>query len=174
MVNHGYKWKSLKLQAPLLLYSKITTKTTLNYDISKSYPDSTISATAKAWTITQNGQTIDICVNPRNDPPTGACFRKSGISAVAAHLGQSVVSIANQNLSEPQKESLRWHCCLGHVGLQTIQFMMRSGAPASSEGMRQQHTQASKISHQDLPKCAACQFRRQCNRPKPGHKQKVI
>ena len=83
---------------------------------SKSYPDSTISATAKAWTITQNGQTIDIYINPRNNLPTSTCFRKSAVSSIAANLGETVVSMANQNLSEPQKESLRWHHRLGHVG----------------------------------------------------------
>ena len=118
---------------------------------SKTHPDSSISVTAEAWTITQNRQTIDIHINPRNNLPTSTCFQKSGINSIAAHLGESVVSMANQNLSEPQKELLCWHCRLGHVGLQTIQFMMRSGALVSSKSMRRLHTQASKVPHGDLP-----------------------
>ena len=57
-------------------------------------------------TVKKGDQTIDVFVNPRNNLPMSTYFRKEGIDLVAANLGESVVSLQNQNLSEPQKESL--------------------------------------------------------------------
>jgi hypothetical protein len=34
---------------------------------------------------------------------------------------------ANHNLSEPEKELLRWHYRLGHISFRKIQFLFRSG-----------------------------------------------
>ena len=93
---------------------------------------------------------------------------------MAANLGESVVSLQNQNLSEPQKELLRWHYRLGHVGFRTNQFIMRTGALASSESKRRLHKAASKLSHQDLPKCSAWQFGRQTSRPVPGKVTSIV
>ena len=45
---------------------------------------------------------------------------------------------------------------------------MRNESLASSQAMRSLHTRAAKLAVKDLPKCAACEFRRQTNRSKPG------
>ena len=79
----------------------------------------------------------------------------------------------NYNLSEPHKELIQWHNRLGHIGLRTIQFLMRSRALATSQLKQQLHTRAAKITVHDLPKCPACQFGQQTNRPVPGSKQVV-
>ena len=51
---------------------------------------------------------------------------------------------------------------------------MRSGALAGSESKRRLHKAASKLSHQDLPKCSACQFGRQTSRPVPGKVTSIV
>ena len=90
-------------------------------------------------------------------------YRQQGLQTAAANLGESIIHSSNLNLTEPQKELLCWHYCLGHVGFQTIQFIMHTGALASSESMRCLHNAASKLQPSDLPKCSACQFERQTN-----------
>ena len=40
----------------------------------QTHPDSTITVTADAWTISKNGQSIDVHVDPRNNLPIAICF----------------------------------------------------------------------------------------------------
>ena len=56
-----------------------------------------------------------------------------------------------------------------------MQFLLRSGVLATSERFKRLHSAAAKLSHHELPKCAACSFGRQTNRPVPhGRKSKAI
>jgi hypothetical protein len=57
------------------------------------------------------------------------------------------VSIANHNLSEPKKELLCWHQRLGHLSFRPIQFLLRTGALATSVSLKKLHTAACKIVH---------------------------
>ena len=68
----------------------------------------------------------------------------------------SQVHDSNLNLSEAQKELLRWHQRLGHVSFSKVQFLMRTGVLALSEGKRRRHQAASSL--REAPKCAACMF----------------
>jgi hypothetical protein len=81
------------------------------------------------------------------------------------------VSSANLNLTEPEKELLQWHYCLGHFVYQKIQQLMKSGVLSHSQATCTLHTAASKI--QNPPKCAACQYGKQCHRP-PGKTSSVV
>ena len=84
-------------------------------------------------------------------------------AAVAAYNG-CVTDETNQNVSEGQKELLRWHFRLGHVSMQTIQQLLRSGAL----GQSRLHTSAAKC---ELPKCAACAYGKAKRRAtRPGHR----
>ena len=67
-----------------------------------------------------------------------------------------VLNHRNHNLSEPEKELMRWHAKLGHMGLDRIQFLMRSQVLSHSEETRRLHQACGRI--KTLPKCAACQF----------------
>ena len=51
---------------------------------------------------------------------------------------------------------------------------MRTGTLASSESERRLNKAASKLSHQDPPKCSACQFGRQTSRPVPGKVTSIV
>ena len=75
---------------------------------------------------------------------------------------------ANINLTEPEKELLRWHQRLGHISIKKVQFIMRTGILASSEKQKRLHIAASKL--EKPPLCAACQFGKQRRRKAPGTK----
>ena len=141
---------------------------------SKAHPDSTITVNNNHWTVKKKGEAIDVFINPRNNLPTSTCYRKKAVHEAAASLGESITHHCNFNLSEPQKELLRWHQRLGHVSLKTVQFILRTGALAKSDSMRRLHSAASKIQTNDLPKCSSCQFGKQTNRAKPGRKLEVV
>ncbi|KAL7569263.1 hypothetical protein ACA910_016815 [Epithemia clementina (nom. ined.)] len=77
-----------------------------------------------------------------------------------------VISFENFNLTEPQKELLRWHYRLGHMGFKKVQFLFCSGVLATAEGSRRLQTAACRLT--SMPLCAACQFGKQTCRPTPG------
>lgn len=147
----------------------------------KQYPQNPITISGSSWSIAPNPSDlseggIDVFINPSNNIPCSTCFRHSSVQHTATVYSAlvSTTHASNGNLNEPQKELLRWHYRLGHVGFRTIQFIMRTGVLASSEGMRRLHTAAARLIPQDLPKCAACQFGRQTSRPLPGKISKVV
>ena len=119
---------------------------------------------------------IDVFIDPANNLPTSVCFKQEEINKLTVNYAESITAThsENHNLPEPHKELLRWHYRLGHIGLRTVQFLMRSGALATSQSKQSLHTQAVKIPVHDLPKCAACQFGRQTNHAVPGKVSKVI
>ena len=84
----------------------------------------------------------------------------------------STVDEANSNLTKPEKELICWHCCLGHIGFQKVQFLMRMGVLSQSQRNHKLHTVACKIIHP--PKCTACQFGKQKQCPSPGKQSSVI
>ena len=81
---------------------------------------------------------------------------------LAANL--SVMDTLNQNLSHGQKDALKWHQRLGHIGFQWIQWLARNGFLGSA-GNRMVSCEA--------PLCAACQLARAQKRPTGSkHEQK--
>ena len=77
----------------------------------------------------------------------------------------------NLNLSGPEKELLRWHYRLGHIGVKRVQWMFRQGILATSEATRRMHSAACKITHGPL--CTACQYAKQRRKTMPGHSKIV-
>ena len=147
----------------------------------KHYPKNKISLTSNSWTIqpdpdVAHENAIDIIINPINNLPMTTCFRGKSLNQLALLFSKSIASThsSNYNLSEPHKELLHWHYWLGHVGLRTIQFLMRSGALSTSQAMKRLHTRAANKPSHDLPKCAAYQFGRQTNRSVAGKVTRVI
>ena len=74
------------------------------------------------------------------------------------------VSDINLNLSDAQKELLRWHQRLGHISFAKVQHLLQSGALAKSESARRLHRAASQCV---IPKCSACLYAKQRRRPAP-------
>jgi hypothetical protein len=95
---------------------------------------------------------------------------EAGPQALTAAI--AITIDANANLSEPEKELLRWHARLGHLGFRKIQFLMRTGILSRSESTRRLQVAACKLSRP--PKCAACQFGKQSQRPSPGQKTTAV
>ena len=62
-----------------------------------------------------------------------------------------VTEQANTNLTAAQKELLRWHYCLGHIGLKHVQWLVR-------QGKLKVRGKPSSVANCDLPQCASCNF----------------
>ena len=84
----------------------------------------------------------------------------------------STVSDHNDNLTEAQKELLRWHQRLGHLDFNKVKHLLRTGVLSHTDKYRSLHTAASKVQH--APKCAACLFGKQTITSAPGKVVKVI
>jgi hypothetical protein len=119
--------------------------------------------------------TVVAHVNPINNLPTTLTYNYGDTMEAAEGLSAviNVVNEANINLTSADKELLRWHHRLGHIGFKSVQFLMRTGVLShSAETPRSLHTTASKIIHP--PKCAACQYGKQTCRPVPGKTTSVV
>jgi hypothetical protein len=144
----------------------------------QSYPGETINM--EAHQLTLSGNTGSRCnpvvarVNPGNNLPMTASYLCSDVGSAPEALNAIVtaVSAENMNLSEAQKELVRWHNRLGHISYKRIQSLMRSGTLAHSEATCHLHTAACKLT--EPPKCAACQFGKQKRRPTPGKRSSVV
>ena len=74
----------------------------------------------------------------------------------------TTISEENNNLSEPEKELLRWHQRLGHIAFSKVQNLFRAGILSNTEATRRLHRRAATITI--IPKCAACCFGKQHQR----------
>jgi len=117
---------------------------------------------------------IEILVDGATNLPIGFAYAVDSAVKLQSAFNStiSVVSEANVNLSPGEKELLRWHFKLCHLSFKRIQFLMRSGVLAHTEGVRRLQTTASKL--QQRPVCAACQFGKQRCRSAPGQRRTVM
>jgi hypothetical protein len=105
-------------------------------------------------------------LNPSNNIPSCSAFKSDDLQAAVHHIEASMTAVvdpANINLSESEKELLRWHQRLGHMDYRKIQFLMRTGVLSTSQNQRAMHASSAKI--RNPPKCAACQFGKQTTAP---------
>jgi hypothetical protein len=93
--------------------------------------------------------TITCMLDERTNLPISMASSKPTKPGCGIHL--CVTDDENQNLSQAQKEVLRWHFRLGHLGFRTIQMLLWSKALGESNLKRA----AAKC---PLPKCASCQY----------------
>ena len=136
------------------------------------YGERVILDSQKAYLTGQRGNTKRIPVvavnDPRTDIPTSVAFLPKLLKPAIVSLNNIITTVhkANLNLTDPEKELLRWHYRLGHLDFRRIQFLMRAGTLAHTAAARSLHTAASKI--KQCPKCAACQYGKQCRNPVKG------
>ena len=129
--------RSLKIRAYLVPKAQVRLLSTSG--LLQAYPDETITIESHRLTLSGTSDptrgSIIARIDPSNNLPTTLAYRYSDAVETAQGLNAVVttVSQSNFNLSEPQKELLRWHFRLGHVSMQTIQFLMCSGVLAQSE-----------------------------------------
>ena len=139
----------------------------------QTYPNETITVEADHMALsakkgTKKLGTLIANVDPGTNLPTSLVYRYNVtvLAPQAYNVTLTEVSQANLNLTEPEKELLRWHFRLGHLSFKKIQFLLGSGVVSHSESARRIHAAACKVT--TYPRCAACQFGKQCRRPAPG------
>ena len=149
------------------------------------YDDETIKMNAdhlilSGSTSDQSRKAVRVDFHPVSRLPISTAYRYNDIAIdfqeptqnASAYAMSSVVSSTNSNLSEAEKELLRWHFKLGHISFTKVQHLMRSGILSHTEGTRRLHTAAASLRH--APKCAACTFAKQRVRSSPGRKISTI
>ena len=160
------------IKVPAYLVSCIKVRLLSTTSLLQAYPGETITIEAHQLTLSgtsdaAKGQLI-ARVNPENNLPTSDAHRSSDTPRAVAALNITLNTVheSNLNLTEAEKELLRWHHCLGHLSFRKIQFIMRTGVLRRSESHRSLHTAARRIVNP--PKCAACQYGKQHQRPAPA------
>ena len=160
------------IKVPAYLVSRIKVRLLSTTSLLQAYPEETITIEAHQLTLSgtsdaARGQLI-ARVNPENNLPTSDAHRSSDTPRAVAALNITLNTVheSNLNLTEAEKELLRWHHRLGHLSFRKIQFIMRTGVLSRSESHRSLHTAACQIVNP--PKCAACQYGKQHQRPAPA------
>ena len=157
------------LKLPALFVPNCPVRLLSTTSLLRTYDDEKVEA--DAWQMMLSGAAGDpfrasviALIDPRDHLPstTGYNYSETVIPPAALNAAISVVSDANKNLSEPEKELLRWHYRLGHMDFRKVQALMRAGVLSQSGATRSLHTAAAKLRHS--PKCAACQFGKQTQR----------
>jgi hypothetical protein len=134
------------IKVPAYLVSRIKVRCLSTTSLLQAYPGETITIEAHQFTLKGSvdearGQGI-ARVNPENNLPTSDAHRSSDTpKAVAAlNITLNTVHESNLNLTEAEKELLRWHHRLGHLSFRKIQFIMQTGVLSRSESHQLLHT----------------------------------
>ena len=91
--------------------------------------------------------------DPKNNLPTHEATLPNQREKETKALKNAVcvTNEANQNLTPSQKELLRWHFRLGHIGFQQVQLLIRTGR-------LKVQVNSKAVSNCERSKCAACEF----------------
>lgn len=159
------------LKVPCLYVPKINQRLLSTTSLLTTYPSESLrieeSRLVLSGTREKGCGPIEAYIDPENNLPTSDMFDHSYSYKFVDRFEAmtTVVSNDNYNLSEPEKELLRWHQRLAHIDFNKVKFLFRTGVLARSEASRTLQTAASKLkSH---PRCAACQFGKQCQASVP-------
>lgn len=104
------------------------------------------------WHSTSPLQRLTIPYDPKSNLPElkGSIPANEEKQVMALSGILQVTDDANRNLTGAQKELLKWHYRLGHVGFQWLQWLIRSGRITVSN--------KNSLSKCPPPKCAACEY----------------
>ena len=161
------------LTLPAYYVPKIRIRLLSTTSLLQAYADETIKVEADKLTLSgidgnPKRNPIVARVNPQNNLPTSEAYRHEDTVKAFECLNATIAAVneTNFNLTEPEKELLRWHYRLGHMSFKKIQFLLRTGVLTRGDSKRRLHHAACNI--QWAPKCAACQYGKQHRRPAPG------
>ena len=177
------------LRLPCFFVPSSNTRIASLQQILETYPKESFSMNSNCLVLSGHDQvpalTVPVCANTKlpvavtTMQPTvyrSATTRREEGGAPRQDLPTvkhpSLTTPSNLNLTEPEKELLRWHHRLGHIGVKRVQWLFRQGILATSEATRRMHTKAAQLTHGPL--CTACQYAKQRRRTTPGTVQKVI
>ena len=81
------------------------------------------------WQKAEPVERVYVKYDPNNNLPTHEANLPNQREKEAKALTNAVcvTNEANQNLTPSQKELLRWHFILGHIGFQHVQWLIRTG-----------------------------------------------
>jgi GAG-pre-integrase domain len=140
---HDLTGKLRTLKLPAYYVPKIRVLFLSTTSLLQTYSDETIRVEAHPMTMSvtpndPNRPAIAAHVNPDNNLPTSQAYRRPAVRPAAECLNSTITAVneANFNISEPEKELLRWHYRLGHMSFQKIQFLMHSGVLTKSNNTR--------------------------------------
>ena len=175
--------RTLKLPALYVPDSKVRLLSTSS--LLKTYPGESIKLGKDRLVLSGQGSkggvhrrnAIEVLIQQDSNLPMSTLFQeptadKPERQERAFPAAQTVVSPFNTNLSEAEKELLRWHYKLGHLSQKKVQFLLRTGVLANTERTRRLHAAASRLHH--LPLCTSCQYGKQRRRPAPGLRRTVV
>ena len=166
------------LVLPCLHVPSINQRLLSTSSLLKQYPKESISITDGKLILSGSTDTdttsIQAYIDVNNNLPTSdLCDPKTSNGKKEAMKALvTVVAEANQNLTEPEKELLKWHQRLAHIDCNKVKFLFRTGVLAQGEASRSLQTAASKI--RTNPRCAACQFGKQCQLSVPTTTQAKV
>ena len=156
--------------------------------ILKSYPEESVTITEHALTLSGNKVTgegqirIPMCEKTQLPmaraypegltPSANATTVRNTSSPMGTLPGTvSLTEGANFNLADSEKELLKWHYRLGHIGMRRIQSLFRQDVLSSSIRTKRLHEAASKLTCGPL--CTACQYAKQRRKTSPGSTTRV-
>ena len=167
------------LKLPAYFAPRIRVRLLSTTSLLQSYPKETIHVEAHKLTLSGNPDDptcgpVAVRVDPSNNLPTSNAHSHRDTSKGIAALEATISSVhhSNVNLTDPEKELLRWHYRLGHIGFRKVQFLMRTGVLSRTEASKRIHTAACKLV--TPPKCAACLYGKQHRRPAPGQQTTTV
>jgi hypothetical protein len=106
-------------------------------------------------------------LDPRTNLPFYSCINGSELSRRQIELNSCITEESNQNLSESQKELIKWHFRLGHLNFTAVQHLLRAG----HLGKTRLQSSAANCAH---PKCASCQYGKARQRATPSEIKKLV
>jgi hypothetical protein len=157
------------LKVPAYHVPNITVQLLSTTSLLQTYPDKTITIKPNRLTLSRIASNYDrgpvtANMNPQNNLPTSEAY--NGTDPVKA--ADALVSIVNTihkrnlNLTEAEKELLRWHYWLGHVGVKKVHFLLFSGIVSKTDESSRLQAAACRLT--SFPKCAVCQHGKQHRR----------
>ena len=111
----------------------------------------------------KDGGIITVKYDPDNCLPVLRAYAEDKIPAMIGQMYMCVTSPTNKNLTSGQKELLKWHYRLGHMGFQKMQLLARRGIlPERLARVKLEiNSDKNKVTRVDIPKCSACLYAQQ-------------
>jgi GAG-pre-integrase domain len=114
-----------------------------------------IDGKAARITMKDNKETITTVLNKETNLPMFTGMPGAVLATKTNELNICITEEANQNLTEAQKELIRWHFRLGHLNFRSVKLLLQSGALGRTRLQRA-------ASNCPDPKCSSCQFGKAC------------
>ena len=167
--------KPRTIKVPCLYVPSSSTRIASIQVVLRAYPKEQVSITNSGLKLSahKSVSSLTVPLHSAANLPMGTTLPQPEVNAaldVHSH-SPSLTRDANLNLSDPEKEMLRWHCRLGHINMRRVQWLMRNSLLSSSTFTRRLHQQAASL--KCGPMCAACQFAKQRRKTNPGHFKKT-